>query len=87
MLLYVVTCPEQCGPTGKVAFCSALSGSASDWLLIDDAVNIVSEARDCGAKALHIWVRGRGYAPEGIPWRTGLSECGSAISELRNQKY
>ena len=52
----VVTCPVQVGPTGKVAFVRALSGSAADWVILDDSPNIVSEALDSGARAVHIWV-------------------------------
>ncbi|CAE7545185.1 RE1 [Symbiodinium sp. CCMP2592] len=81
ILHLVATTPRKVGPTGKASFLRALSGNVSDWVVIDDNLEVLQEVADQGGRPLHVWVRGREYGPDSLSWCTGLSEAGSQITE------
>ena len=87
ILHLVATTPRKTGPLGKASFLRALSGNVSDWVIVDDNLEVLQEVAEQGGRPLHVWVRGREFGPNSLPWCTGLSEAGSQISELRNQNY
>ena len=83
----IATVPHRTGALGKAALLRALTGSTSDWLVIDDAVEILKEVTSQGGQAINVWIPGRSWGPSWLPWCKGLAEAGEQIAELRNADY
>ena len=82
----IITCPDQCGNSGKLSVVRNLSCSAADWVVVDDSAVIIQEVTEGGGFGVRIF-RGGAWAPEGSPYRYELADCQQVIADQRNKDY